>query len=559
MKRIGSSILGDVGDAAINNPFPHNFIIIPNKELTESILEGSFYEIDHSKLPPRTPAMLRRVRAVMVTAKSELNVTIRYPSAQSLEAYFGNFDHVARKSELYPALDEKFIMGPKLAVEVLRRPIPSRGFEELRHSKSFWLINPFRTEQLPVTFHSKKKQGPCFSKLHDSRIKGWGHKQLVVYVPNSEESDDDGEVKGSTLGAGRQSAKEETEAQDVIHCSRKRKPGRPPQSQSKKTKHTPKQEAVEVKPKIKGNNDRDYVDRWPSKRYEAAGMELMKVLKTHGADHVNPMSRLELRTEARKRIGDTGLLDHMLKHLAGQVVPLDGNDRLRRRCDTEGKMEYWLESADLVNLRKEAGVKDPYWIPPPGWKVGDSINHPKCLCRREINMLKDELSVMRRQMAELKTKDEDEQPITMVMPATAASSRRETYEVLMKKKCLVEEQLLQISNALRELEEDNKVQCNKAEVTESLQLMPSASQSLPVEEMNEDLEAAAAAAGEFSESHGEVAKKDSQAKRLIVKLQPCRHIDTISNTLLPQEVGHSVQDLMALTSASGSPLSTTTS
>lgn len=35
-------------------------------EVTESILEGSFYEIDHSKLLPGTPATLRSVRAVMV-------------------------------------------------------------------------------------------------------------------------------------------------------------------------------------------------------------------------------------------------------------------------------------------------------------------------------------------------------------------------------------------------------------------------------------------------------------------------------------------------------------
>lgn len=122
----------------------------------------------------------------------------------------------------------------------------------------------------------------------------------------------------------------------------------------------------------------------------------MEVLKTNGGVHGNPISRFHLRREARKRIGDTGLLDHLLKHLAGKVVPPDGKDRLRRRCDADGMMEYWLESADLANIRKEAGVKDPYWIPPPGWKLGDSISLPDCMCRKEIKMLKEELSIMRR-------------------------------------------------------------------------------------------------------------------------------------------------------------------
>lgn len=42
--------------------------------------------------------------------------------------------------------------------------------------------------------------------------------------------------------------------------------------------------------------------------------------------------------------GDTGLLDHLLKHLADKTVTPEG-DKLRRRHNTEGHMEYWLQSA----------------------------------------------------------------------------------------------------------------------------------------------------------------------------------------------------------------------
>ncbi|XP_021743506.1 protein DYAD-like [Chenopodium quinoa] len=554
------SILGEVGDAAMRCPLPNSHSSIPKREPIETILEGSFYEIDHSKLPLRTPAMLHYVRAVMVTSKSELNVTVRYPSAQSLEAYFGNSDHIARRSELYPALDEKFIMGPMLAVEVLRRIIPSQGFDKLKHSKSFWLIKPLPPPG--ATNGSEAKHGPCFSKLRASKIQGWGLKKFAAYVPNSKDLEDHGEEKSLTLGEDKQSVKEEayheTKVREIIQYNRKRKRGSAPHSQSKKTDHIPKQKAIEIKAVIKGNNDKEFIDRWPLKRYEAAGMELVDVLKKYGADHENPISRLQLRTEARKRIGDTGLLDHMLKHLAGQVVPRDGNDRLRRRCDAEGKMEYWLESADLANIRKEAGVKDPYWIPPPGWKLGESINVPRCSCRQEVKMLKDELSTMRRQMAELKTKNQSQQPITTAIPASAASSGRETYEVLMKKKYLMEMQLRQISEALMELEKDKSVQVNKAEAAASLQLnelMPSACQSLPVEEVNEDLEEAAE---ELRESYEE-AEIRSRSKRLIVKLKPCSQLDNISNTSLSQKMDHSVQDRIALATTSGSPFSTTTS
>lgn len=202
-------------------------------------------------------------------------MTVRYPSTRSLAAYFGNSDHIALRSELYPALDEKFMMMPKLAVEVLKREIPSRQFEEFRNSMSFWLIKSSRTEQqfpLPVTQRdSGAKHGPCFSKLLGSELKGWGLKKVVAYVPNTEESDDPGKQMNITSAEGKESVKEEvcceTKVQETIQYSRKRKRGRPPHSQSKKRKQIIKQEGIEFKAKIKGNIDKQYVDRWPSKRY----------------------------------------------------------------------------------------------------------------------------------------------------------------------------------------------------------------------------------------------------------------------------------------------------
>ncbi|KAK9267329.1 hypothetical protein L1049_009753 [Liquidambar formosana] len=90
-----------------------------------------------------------------------------------------------------------------------------------------------------------------------------------------------------------------------------------------------------------------------------------------GAVYGNPVLRPELIEEARKQIGDTGLLAHWLKHMAENVAP-GGTERFRRRHNMEGAIGYLVERADLNDVRRAAGVQDPYWNPPPGWKIGDN-------------------------------------------------------------------------------------------------------------------------------------------------------------------------------------------
>ena len=121
---------------------------------------------------------------------------------------------------------------------------------------------------------------------------------------------------------------------------------------------------------------------------------MLKILKSKRAVSGNPILRPELRLEARKKIGDTGLLDHLLKHMAGKVAP-GGADRFRRRHNADGAMEYWLESAELVGIRREAGVQDPYWTPPLGWKPGDSPTQDP-VCARELKQLKEDMAQMKR-------------------------------------------------------------------------------------------------------------------------------------------------------------------
>ncbi|KAG0616196.1 hypothetical protein M758_5G098000 [Ceratodon purpureus] len=106
-------------------------------------------------------------------------------------------------------------------------------------------------------------------------------------------------------------------------------------------------------------------------RYKTAQLKLVDIMLERKAVPGKPILRPALREEARKHIGDTGLLDHLLKHMTDTVV--NTGQRFRRRHNSEGAMEYWLEHASLMDLRKAAGVEDPSWIPPLGWKPGDKL------------------------------------------------------------------------------------------------------------------------------------------------------------------------------------------
>ena len=98
-------------------------------------------------------------------------------------------------------------------------------------------------------------------------------------------------------------------------------------------------------------------------RYQRAEKNVLDVMKENRAVFGNPILRPLLRAAARKKIGDTGLLDHLLKHMDAEVAP-GGVERFRWCYNHNGIMEYWLERADLVDIRSTAGVEDLYWMTP---------------------------------------------------------------------------------------------------------------------------------------------------------------------------------------------------
>ncbi|XP_031261203.1 protein DYAD-like [Pistacia vera] len=280
------------------------------------------------------------------------------------------------------------------------------------------------------------KNGHCLAELKSSGVLNWGNRKKFLFLRNDETEKLDGEEEDVKLDRSPEEMKENQKRKRAAHvfitgCEKKR---------MKKKKGT-----------------KNFSSRWSKERYQIAELNMLKILKEKEAVFGKPILRLALRLEARKLIGDTGLLDHLLKHMAGKVAP-GGRERFRRRHNADGAMEYWLESADLVNIRKEAGVEDPYWIPPPGWSLGDNpIQDP--VCAMEFKLLKEVMAKMERNMQELLLKKQEDDVAVVNTPSSCNTSQnfdhdnfllplKEIYTDLVNKKAKIEGQMMEVSRSL---------------------------------------------------------------------------------------------------------------
>ncbi|PRQ49281.1 hypothetical protein RchiOBHm_Chr2g0120161 [Rosa chinensis] len=443
--------------------------ICSSLEATEHIGVGCFYELDHSKLPPEAPEQLNSIRIVMVSKKALFKVTVRFPSIHSLQAFLSENGNV--KNQL-PALDEKYSLDPQTASEVLYRRVPPEEISDRSKVWSFWaVITRRRLENLIRV--SPVKKAPR-SEISLSGLVPWGTRKRVRFLsPNRSpttpipSSSEEKEIEG---GGDETSEKEEEEEGEpnVVAVKNRRSERRkqPIRTQKKKPKRQEQSKRIVVHNGSEKRMVKASVARWSAGRYKLAEENMFKVMKARGATAGNPIRRPALRNEARKSIGDTGLIDHLLKHMAGKVAP-GGVDRFRRRHNADGAMEYWLESADLVEIRKEAGVEDPYWTPPQGWKPGDDPTQDPT-CAAMFKELWDEI-------ANLKKRDEEskqpEQGLAMVTTTSnswltsmdwdqAYSSviqLKDKYTQLAVRTSKFQEQMQQASQTLSGMEEEIKV------------------------------------------------------------------------------------------------------
>ncbi|CAM0948705.1 unnamed protein product [Alopecurus aequalis] len=262
-----------------------------------------------------------------------------------------------------------------------------------------------QVERKPVVVKVQRKKSAREEDEESGQVE---RKPIVVKAlrkksaPEDEESGRDERKPVVVKAPRRKSAPEDEESgQDerkpvIIKDERKRT------RRKTETKPRPAPENRLVKVDEPRGAPRAMVDRWAATRYASAEASLLDVMRSLRARAGKPVQRRQLRDEARKRVGDTGLLDHLLKHTKDKVTP-DGKERLRRRHNADGAMEYWLEPAGLAALRRDAGVADPYWVPPPGWKLGDPVSPDACALemKRQVEELATELAGVKRHMEQL--------------------------------------------------------------------------------------------------------------------------------------------------------------
>ncbi|XP_078431707.1 protein AMEIOTIC 1 homolog [Wolffia australiana] len=401
---------------------PTNYTAYPSHSTIFDTFElGGFYEIDHAQLPPTFPAHLKDVRVVKVTERNGLNITVSFPSSISLSKFF------EEKAD-YPDLDEHFVFDFDHAPKILRRMISFAEFEREGQLGRFWvsdstLLNEEEEEERGVVTES------CLVILKRSGAIGWGVQRKIRYF-------------------GRHRVDNSSQAVSLVKGETGKRTRELPGKKTVKKEKSFKKSKLDRGRACKGSSD-----RWSSERYLAAELKLLEIMKEKGAALGSPILRPELREAARKHIGDTGLLDHLLKHMAGKVVG-EGKERFRRRHNPEGAMEYWLEPAELQDLRRSSGVSDPFWMPPPGWKPGDLISPCGLVCTKEIDLLKDQLSSLRREVDWLRSASLEEKDARERGDAASAVKIQESCKSLMKSNGKLEEQITAMARQLQFVQEE---------------------------------------------------------------------------------------------------------
>ncbi|CAL5427986.1 unnamed protein product [Camellia sinensis] len=113
--------------------------------------------------------------------------------------------------------------------------------------------------------------------------------------------------------------------------------------------------------------------RWPQQRLEQAAKVIWKVLRENKEmiSGKSSMSRQELRDLARQHVGDTGLIDFVLKSIDGSIV---GNQIVCRSRNPSSKLvEFTIEDvSDQSGVENMLGLS-PTLAPEPGFDVYEDV------------------------------------------------------------------------------------------------------------------------------------------------------------------------------------------
>lgn len=137
--------------------------------------------------------------------------------------------------------------------------------------------------------------------------------------------------------------------------------------------------AAKEKPPLKHRKFSNVVanmdSRWPQRRLEFSAEVIVSALKEkkeRNFGHGGGMTRQDVRDAARLHIGDTGLLDYVLKSLNNVVV---GNHIVRRAVNSTTRiLEYTIHDLSAVGSESESQAPNPN--PKPTLLPSSSSSHP---------------------------------------------------------------------------------------------------------------------------------------------------------------------------------------
>ncbi|CAI0377883.1 unnamed protein product [Linum tenue] len=315
-------------------------------------------------LPNRSPDQLKSVRVVMVNEKTRMRVSLRYPSIYSIRAYLNDGSGCSGPEVKHiPMLDEKCIIGAEVAGEALYRRILPDEVAKKKWDWNFWAVpsvasqnfSNLRLNGSPSTKYDGGK-ALLLSELKTTGIVNWGQRRKVRFMgrhvedkeepsdsiggDDKEDGSEEEEEQSDPAISKEECEEEEEEIEQVIvkaksrECREnlKRKKNQLPSSTiqlRKRAKQGKNKSQIVVYRQTKKKVVKNTIDRWSAERYQLAEVNMLKIMKEEKAGFGNRMLRPVLRAKARRLIGDTGLLDHLLKHMAGKVEP-GGEERFRR-------------------------------------------------------------------------------------------------------------------------------------------------------------------------------------------------------------------------------------
>ncbi|KAJ3701988.1 hypothetical protein LUZ61_005693 [Rhynchospora tenuis] len=344
-------------------------------------------------------------------------------------------------------MEEQFLGSSNQAYEGGQRSMCRKE----RCMDNFWLLNPHSAKR-KIDFGDESES--CLGTLQRSGNLQWGTRKKVFFVtkqrdsplplPSAEEevTKKEGSEKKSLREEGKKS--ENKLGEDVNQGlnererqfngdERKRENTCTDDMKLMKERREPKPKELERKCRAKKAGS----SRWPPARVEYAEKSLVKVIEKMGATWDKPVLRSDLRSEARKQIGDTGLLDHLLNHMAGMVVA-DGKKGFCRQHNSKGKIEYWLEPADLAQIHQR-----------------DRITNPLCAChdhyKKVAYQLKQEVNLLRSENEDLKLMMLQSQ--VQLQLQAVDQPWKEKHDSLLKQHQKLQEQFSAISTSLLAMKE----------------------------------------------------------------------------------------------------------